>query len=56
MKSPKALQQVEEVIELAKERPLIENELNLVLAYLAVHIIYLNGQCPGVVQRMTIDE
>ena len=56
MKSPKVLQQVEEVIELAKGRPLIENELKVVLAYLAAHIIYLNGQRPGVVQRMTIDE
>ena len=56
LNSQKVLQRVEEVIDIAKGRPLIWNELKVVLAYLAAHIIYLNGQRPGVVQRMTTDE
>lgn len=56
LNSQKVLQRVEEAIEIAKGRPLIWNELKVVLAYLAAHIIYLNGQRPGVVQRMTTEE
>lgn len=31
-------------------------EIGVILTYLAAQIIYLNGQRPGVVQRMTIEE
>jgi len=54
--SPDVLQSVKELIERGKDRKLIWNEIQTILAYLAAHIIFLNGQRPGVVQRMTIDE
>ena len=47
---------MKEMIEIAKKRSLIWKELRLVLAYIAANIIYLNGQRPGVAQRMTVEE
>ena len=47
---------VDEIMETAKSRKLIWREIRVILTYLAAHLIYLNGQRPGVVQKMTIDE
>ena len=44
------------MIDTAKTRQLAWREIGVILTYLAAQIIYLNGQRPGVVQRMTIDE
>ena len=56
MQSPEVVHQVNNLIAIAKTRPLIWREIRVVLAYLASHIIFLNGQRPGVVQKMTIEE
>lgn len=45
-----------EAIELAKSRTLLWREIRVVLTYLAAKIIYLNGQRPGVVTKMTVNE
>lgn len=44
------------MIEITKSRKLVWWEIRVVLAYLAAHLIYFNGQQPGIVQKMTIDE
>ena len=54
--SPVIESSVREMIEIAKTRELIWKEISIILTYLAAQIIYLNGQRPGVVQKMTIDE
>ena len=54
--SPAVESKVKEMIEIAKKRRLIWKEIQIVLAYIPANIIYLNGQHPGVVQRMTVDE
>ena len=54
--SPAVEMKVKEMIEIAKKRSLIWKELRIVLAYIAANIIYLDGQRPGVVQRMTVEE
>ena len=54
--STKVLKRVEQLLEIAKARKLVCQELFVVVAYLAAHIIFKNGQHPGVVQRMIINE
>lgn len=54
--SPAVQSSVREMIEIAKTRKLIWREIRVVLTYLAAKIIFSNGQRPGVVQQMTIDE
>lgn len=54
--SPIVKQSVKELLHKGKESKLIWHEIRIVLAYLAAHIIYWNGQWPEVVQRMTVDE
>ena len=56
MYSTEVLKKVEELLKIAEGRKLVRQEIFIVLAYLAAHMIFKNGQRPGVVQRMTINE
>ena len=56
MNSTKVLKRVEQLLEIAKARKRVWQEIFVVVAYLAAHIIFKNGQRPGVVQRMAINE
>ena len=56
LSSTKVLKRVEQLLEIAKTRKLVRQEIFVVVAYLAAHIIFKNGQRPGVVQRMAINE
>ena len=47
---------MKEILDISKSRKLVWREISIILTYLAAHIIYLNGQRPGVVQKMTINE
>ena len=56
MNSTKVLKQVEQLLKIAKTRKHVRQEIVVVVVYLAAHIIFKNGQRPGVVQRMAINE
>ena len=54
--SPEVESSVREMLKKAKSRKLIWREIRIILAYLAAHLIFFNGQRPGIVQKMTISE
>ena len=47
---------VRDMLQIGKSRKLIWREIRIILAYLAAHLIFFNGQRPGIVQKMTISE
>ena len=51
--NPNTIRQVEEIL---TQKTSTTQEYNLVIAYLAANIIYMNAQRPVVIENMTIDE